>query len=123
MSNLKNVFIVAAVSSITFASPALAGDKYESDAESSSFEGTPAVATSAQRRNNVVKIEPSTEVLGAVERGDLIRVEGPDGRIYFNRLIPVSELPDPTLELRVLDTVQIERDDAVYTNKIVQPVN
>jgi len=107
MSNLKNIFTIAAVSSVAFASPAFAGEKHKGDMKSL----------------YAIFIEPASEVMGAVERSEFVRIEGPDGRVYYNHLIPVSELPDPALELRVLDTVQVERDGAVFTNKIVQPLN
>ena len=123
MSNLKSIFTIAAVSSVAFASPAFAGEKHKGDMKSSLLETKTAAAELAERPDAAMFIEPATEVMGAVERSEFIRVEGPDGRVYYNHLIPVSELPDPALELRVLDTVQVERDGAVFTNKIVQPLN
>ncbi len=116
MSNLMNFFTIAAVSSIAFASPAFAGDKYKGDVK-------PASADSMTMTTEMTEIDALTEVRGAVERSDFVAVEGPDGRIYYNRVVPVSELPDPVLDLRVLDTVQVEHDGTIYTNKIVQPVN
>lgn len=50
----------------------------------------------------------------------LIAVEGPDGRTYYNRIVPIETLPDPTLDLRVIDTVDIRYDGEVYTNKVVE---
>lgn len=50
----------------------------------------------------------------------LVAVEGPDGRIYYNRFVPIETLPDPTLDLRVIDTVDIRYEGEVYTNKVVE---
>ena len=123
MSKLMSAFTLAAVSSFAFAAPALAGDAYEAEMKPAKVETLSVMTITTDARQEDMLIEASAEVRGAVERGEFTAVEGPDGRIYYNRNVPISELPDPELDLRVLDTVEVEYDNTVYTNKIVQPVN
>lgn len=109
MSNCLGAVTFITLGSLAFAPAAIAAETAEPENK--------AVATETRMNSS------ETEVRGAVERSDLIAVEGPDGRIYYNRIIPVSELPDPELNLRTLETVEITYEGDVYTNKIVQKVD
>jgi hypothetical protein len=63
------------------------------------------------------------DVMSTVETSNLIAVEGPDGRIYYNHIVPISDLPDPELDLRIIATYDVSYEGAVYTNKIVQEID
>jgi len=80
-------------------------------------------AETTEARIIAIPAETETEVLSAEETGDLIPVQGLDGRIYYNRIIPIAELPDPDLDLRVLDTYGVNYEGEVYTNKVVQEID
>lgn len=69
-----------------------------------------------------VRAEMPEEVMETVETSNFIAVEGPDGQIYYNHIVEVSELPDPELNLRVIETFEVAHDGAVYTNKLVEEV-
>ncbi len=122
MTKLMSAFTIATLGAAVFASPALAGDKMNVSLKTTPGEASTMMET-ADAKTFALSTEANTEVLGAVERGELIAVEGPDGRVYYNRLIPVSELPDPELNLRVVETFEVEHDGQVFTNKFVQTVN
>ena len=63
-----------------------------------------------------------TAVLGAlaVQNTDAYVVEAPDGELFINHLIPVSELPDPALDPDVVDTYTYEHRGMTFTNRIVR---
>ena len=122
MSKLISAFTIATLSSVAFASPAFAGDKMSVSLETTSGEASTVMAAT-EAKTIALSTEANTEVLGAFERGELIAVEGPDGQVYYNRVIPVSELPDPELNLRVIETFEVEHDGQVFTNKFVEPLN
>jgi hypothetical protein len=65
-----------------------------------------------------VRADMPEEVMETVETSNFIAVEGPDGQIYYNHI----ELPDPELNLRVIETFEVAHDGAVYTNKLVEEV-
>jgi hypothetical protein len=69
-----------------------------------------------------VRADMPEEVMETVETSNFIAVEGPDGQIYYNHIVEVSELPDPELNLRVIETFEVAHDGAVYTNKLVEEV-
>lgn len=120
MTKLTNILAITALTSVAFAPAAFAGDKMEKAVESAQTEMK---VETPESRTIALRTELETEVRGAVARGDLIAVEGPDGRIYYNRFIPVSELPDPELDLRVVDTFEVNYEGETYTNKVVQELN
>lgn len=120
MTKLTNVLAIAALTSVAFAPAAFAGDKMEKAAEPVQANMT---VETPESRTIALRTEMEAEVRGAVARGDLIAVEGPDGRVYYNRYIPVSELPDPELDLRVIDTFEVSHEGRTYTNKVVQELN
>lgn len=122
MTKLISAFTIATLTSVAFAPSAFAGEKMEPVMQPVSAEMT--IITEAPEAQTVTLLaEMETEVRGAVESGELVAVEGPDGRIYYNRVIDVSELPDPTLELRILEKFDVSYEGDVYTNKIVQKLN
>ena len=122
MSKLTSLFALTALGSFAIAPAAFAGDKMDMKMETTAVEAA-ATMDAPEARTITLRTDTEAEVLGAVDSSELIPVEGPDGQIYYNRFIPVSELPDPALELRVLDTVQINHEGEVFTNKIVQELN
>ena len=126
MSKLLSTLAIATVTTVAFASPAFAGDKTHkmkhSKVETSTVV-TPSALETSEARVIATRAEAESEVLGAVARGEFVAVEGPDGRVYYNRTIPVSELPDPELNLITVDTVTVEHNGQTFTNKIVDPVN
>ena len=69
-----------------------------------------------------VRAETPTDVMETVETSNFIAVQGPDGQIYYNHIVEVSELPDPELNLRVIETFEVAHYGAVYTNKLVEEV-
>ena len=65
------------------------------------------------------KTEEDPRVMGAIARGDMVRVQGNDGMVYLNRFVPVTELPDPELKVDTVDTYTYEYNGRTYTNKVV----
>lgn len=115
----KTTFIVTIVSALIAAPVALANDMDRSmETETKMSETETAVMT----RKLTLESEPNTEVMGTVDVAQ-IAVEGMDGRIYYNRIIPISELPDPELDLRTLETYEFEHNGVTFTNQIVQELN
>lgn len=55
----------------------------------------------------------------AEQNTDAYIVADADGELFINHLIPVAELPDPTLELDVIDTYTAEYRGMTFTNKVV----
>lgn len=62
-----------------------------------------------------------TAVLGAFaeQKTDAYIVEDTDGELYINHLLPVSELPDPTLEVTEVDRYTTQYRGMTFTNRIV----
>ena len=62
-----------------------------------------------------------TAVLGAlaVQNTDAYVVEAPDGELFINHIVPLSELPDPTLNVNTQDTYTVEYRGMVFTNRVV----
>jgi|GEM_PF-2083279 len=116
-----------AVTALLFAgSNAFAGDQVKSD--EAKTETTvdamteEAAAPQAETTSAVVtftKMEEDPRVMGAIARGDMVRVQGNDGNVYLNRFVPVSELPDPELEVDTVETYSYEYNGRTYTNKVV----
>ena len=42
-----------------------------------------------------------------------------EGDLYINHIIPVDELPDPNLDVEVIDTYEVTYRGMTFTNKIV----
>lgn len=123
MSKLMSVVTLAAVSGFAFASPAFAGDKTKAKMKDAPTKTMTVVKESTQLRNTDMVVQAATEVRSAVARGEYEAVEGPNGVIFYNRVIPVSQLPDPELKLRTLETSTYTHNGVTYTNKVVQPIN
>lgn len=98
-----------------FLSPAHAKDA-KADEPSRIVISEPVLAADMIPTDSVQIIEARVET----QEAGLIAVEGPDGRIYYNRFVPLETLPDPKLDLRVIDTVDIRYEGEVYTNKVVE---
>ena len=126
MKKLAQALTLATLSSVAFAPTAFAGDVPET-VQNKLMEFTPIEASAAMEapmtETIVLRGEEETQLLKSVEAGDLIPVEGPDGQTYYNRIVPVSDLPDPDLDLRVLDIIDIKYEGEIYTNKLVQELN
>ncbi|MEM7728669.1 MAG: hypothetical protein AAF311_05270 [Pseudomonadota bacterium] len=62
-----------------------------------------------------------TAVLGALamQETDAYIVQDNDGALFINHLVPVEELPDPTLMVETLDTYDIAYRGMTFTNKVV----
>lgn len=60
-------------------------------------------------------------VLGVLEQQttDAYIVQDQSGDLFINHLVPLSDLPDPQLEIDVVDTYQVTYRGVTYTNKIV----
>lgn len=63
-----------------------------------------------------------TAVLGAfeVQNTDAYIVENNAGDLFINHLIPVEDLPDPTLSVQTEDTYTFEYNGRTYTNRIIR---
>ena len=61
-----------------------------------------------------------TAVLGAlaVQKSDAYVVQDQSGELYINHLVPVAELPDPTLNVREIETYTTEYRGMVFTNRV-----
>ena len=62
-----------------------------------------------------------TAVLGAlaVQKSDAYVVQDQSGELFINHLVPVAELPDPTLNVRTTDTYTTEYRGMVFTNRVI----
>lgn len=60
-------------------------------------------------------------VLGAFEEQetDAYIVQDNDGELYINHLVPIETLPDPTLDVEIVDTYTTEYRGLVFTNKVL----
>lgn len=121
-------FFAALMLAATAFAPAAIAENAEDKASSENIqlamvEAEDMTSETTEARVIAIPVETETEVLSTTESNDLIPVQGPDGRIYYNRIIPVSELPDPDLDIRVLDTYTVNYEGEVYTNKIVQEID
>jgi hypothetical protein len=65
--------------------------------------------------------EDSQAVLGAFEQQntDAYIVQDNDGDLFINHLVPIEELPDPALNVEVVETYEITYRGVTFTNKIV----
>ena len=61
-----------------------------------------------------------TAVLGAlaVQKSDAYVVQDQSGELFINHLVPVAELPDPTLNVREIETYTTEYRGMVFTNRV-----
>lgn len=70
----------------------------------------------------IVRMDEDREaVLGAFEQQntDAYIVQDEDGDLYINHLVAVEDLPDPALEVEVVDTYEVTYRGVTYTNKII----
>ena len=63
-----------------------------------------------------------TAVLGAldVQTTEAYVVEDEAGNLFLNHVLTVADLPDPTLDPEVLDTVTVEHRGMTFTNRLVR---
>lgn len=107
MLNYKT--LIATTALVMFAAPlAHAGDvKAEETAQT-------------QSKTVYTQNQESTEVRSAIATGDMVRVVDENGNVYINKFIAIEDLPDPTLNVEVLDTMTFEYEGRIYTNRIVE---
>lgn len=70
----------------------------------------------------IIRIDEDNQaVLGAIEeqRTEAYIVQNNEGDLYINHLVPYEELPDPELDVEVVDTYEITYRGMTFTNKIV----
>jgi len=117
MTKLIQTSALAILGAFVLGSTAVADDMDQAEpvAETSTKE--------AQTQSMTLRTAIESEVRGAIARGDMVAVEGPDGRIYYNRFIAIEDLPDPELDLRVIDTVDVIYQGTTFKNKIVEETN
>lgn len=124
MSNNTTLFVALSLAATAFAPAVIAEDKAAAEnMQIALVETQNMTAETTEARVITIPAETETEVLSTMESNNLIPVQDQDGRIYYNRIIPLSELPDPDLDLRVLDTYDVNYAGEVYTNKIVQEID
>ena len=107
--------IAIATAAVLLSAPAAFAGEMEDKSETVKAETT-------ESRTVTLRNEVMAEVRGAVASGEYTAVEGPDGKIYYNRIIPISELPDPTLEIEEAETYTFEYRGMTFTNKVVQDI-
>ena len=106
-----------------FATSALASG-VETKAQSEEAQETTIRTIDANGQVGVITIyepEERESVQGRLERqdGQVYVISDNAGDYYLNRVIPVDELPDPTLEVETVDTYTIEYRGVTYTNRVV----
>jgi len=120
MSKYLYTLVLFSATVVGFASPAFAGDiAIKTEMKPTMVEESSATEM-PEARIIATRTEAESDVRSAVERGEFVPVEGPDGRIYYNQIIQVSDLPDPELNLRVVEKFELNHNGMVFTNKIVQ---
>lgn len=108
-----------------FATTAQAGE-VKSDKMTKAVESTQTVKT-IDGDNQVSQLtlvrmsDDSQAVLGAFEQQttDAYIVQNNDGDLFINHLVLIEELPDPALNVEVIDTYEITYRGVTFTNKIV----
>lgn len=119
MSKEIAIFAIIALSAMAIAPATFAEDNTQmAMAETQQIE-----SEAMESRTIEVPADRPTDVMSTVEASNLIAVEGLDGRTYYNHIVPISDLPDPELDLRVIDTYDVSHEGAIYTNKIVQEID
>ncbi len=106
---------------------AFAGDQIKSDKPSADMKTTTEMTTETVVNEDATKsalvtftkTDEDPRVMGAIARGDMVRVQGNDGNVYLNRFVPVSDLPDPELDVDTVDSYTYEYKGRTYTNKVV----
>jgi len=65
--------------------------------------------------------EDREAVLGAFEQQntDAYIVQDEDGDLFINHLVLIEELPDPALDVEVVETYEVTYRGVTYTNKVV----
>jgi hypothetical protein len=126
MTKFKTMTFLAASTLVLAGTNAFAGDQAQADemktnvqAEMTQKAETPQAVTTKSAVVTFTKTVEDPRVLGAIARGDMYKVQDNDGIVYLNRFVPVSELPDPELNVETLDSYSYEYKGRVYTNKIV----
>lgn len=126
MTKFKTVTLLAASSLLFAGTTAFAGDQVKSDemkpspkAEMSQKEDMKQAETTKSAVVTFTKTSEDPRVLGAIARGDMVKVQDNNGSVYLNRFVPVSELPDPELDVDTVESFTYEYNGRVYTNKVV----
>jgi len=122
MTKVISIITIATLGSIAFASTAFAGDTVDRKIKQLPVEAS-SLIQATETRTIARRTDMESNVRSAVERGELVAVQSVDGRVFYNRTIPVSELPDPELNIRVLEKFDVEHNGQVFTNKIVEKLN
>jgi len=126
MTKFKTITLLAASTLLLAGTNAFAGDQMQADemktntkAEMTQKAETPQAETTKSAVVTFTKTEEDPRVLGAIARGDMVKVQDNNGIVYLNRFVPVSELPDPELKVDTVDTYTYEYNGRIYTNRIV----
>lgn len=119
MSRIKHLTVASAV--VAFCTtPAFAEDSAAGETDKApKVEAAAAAVPMSPVTALEIQSEIQSEVRGAVARGDMVLVEGPDGETYVNKFIPIEDLPDPTLSVRTVDTFTTEHRGVTFTNRVV----
>lgn len=126
MTNFRSATLIAASILLLAGTNAFAGEQVKSDkmkadktAEMSQESETSETAATTSAVVTFTKTSEDPRVLGAIARGDMVKVQDNDGDVYLNRFVPVAELPDPELDVDTVDSYTYEYNGRVYTNKVV----
>lgn len=124
MAKFKTMTGIAVTALLFAGSNAFAGDEIKSDEVKSETVVETTTDTDAREETTsavvtFTKTEEDPRVMGAIARGDMVRVQNNDGIVYLNRFVPVTELPDPELDVDTVDTYSYEYNGRTYTNKVV----
>lgn len=121
MSNFRTATLLSATALVLVGIQAFAGEQVKSEETQTEtkMEMTQKAETPQSATVTFTKTSEDPRVLGAIARGDMVRVQDNKGDMYLNRFVPVAELPDPELEVDTLDTYTYEYKGRIYTNKVV----
>tara|TARA_R110002020_G_scaffold105570_10_gene246166 strand:- start:1424 stop:1813 length:390 start_codon:yes stop_codon:yes gene_type:complete len=126
MTNFKTATLIAASILLFAGTNAFAGEQVKSDemnadkaAEMNQESETSETAATTSAVVTFTKTSEDPRVLGAIARGDMVKVQDNKGDVYLNRFVPVAELPDPELDVDTVESYTYEYNGRVYTNKVV----
>lgn len=126
MTKFKSATLLTASALLFAATSAHAGDqnitvdaKSEKTANMSQEMETSETAAPTSAIVTFTKTSEDPRVLGAIARGDMVKVQDSRGDVYLNRFVPVAELPDPELDVDTVESYTYEYNGRVYTNKVV----
>ena len=126
MTKFKSATLLTASALLFAATSAHAGDQNKTvDAKSektANMSQEMEMSETAAPTSAIVTFTKTSEdprVLGAIARGDMVKVQDNRGDVYLNRFVPVAELPDPELDVDTVESYTYEYNGRVYTNKVV----